>query len=449
MKLFEKISSLAPNWLIGNAQLDNGELGMVVLFVAIDKEHEAVCAKLAGPISTYISDDDLPYEYGFHETPHGRWRVFICQTGDGNSNAAAIVAQCLAALRPHISFYCGIAGGIKDVGIGDVVVGDTIYFYDRIKETDTATHSRPKDTRPANHRMLQMAQIAARVAKRNGKAYKIYQKPIAAGGALVATSAGAVRTRLNLHFNDAIAVENEGTGYMLSTHIFETPALVIRGISDLLDKKDESDGAGHQELAAANAADFTFLILSQFQRAPVHSQRNEVTMVQWEQALGTLHHLYRDIEATFRPDLIITMSGPGSWAAFYCMSLRPRNAPTIAAVTFPRRDSAQSELSDFEQAIDSQAWIRLDTDRWHILIPNIFLKLRKDAKILIFDDRVLTGNSQRELKSLLANMGFKEVKTAALFSKKSAADARLSLDFVGHVFDGDFETPWGKDRGRI
>lgn len=424
---------------------DDPATGTAIIFVAIPVEYGAVISRLQN-LEELEGPDHHTFELGFAEATDGIWKVVLVETGDGNNKAAAYVAKCIAQFKPDITVFCGVAGGVKDVVLGDVVVGDTIYFYDRIKDDDFV-RARPTDTIQANETLLQAARHVARIHMREPTPpYKVFVKPIATGGALVANPKGAVAEMIGKNYNDSLAVETEGSGYMMSAHIFEKPAIVVRGASDLLTDKAVTDRAGWQKKAAENAADFVVKLLKRLHLPP--RPLAEHTSISWDEAVYTLMPLNRKIESQFAPDIVVTMSGPGSWAAFYGMILRTRNIPVVTAVTFPISSEQESAYLRVRDALASDCWIELRTTKWLIYIPDIFKKLPLATKILLFDDRIVSGESQILLSSWLKERGFENVRTAALFISAAGVTTSVSPDFVGRSVGRDFTMPWGPKRGR-
>ena len=55
------------------------------------------------------------------------WDVTVAEVGAGNTRAGTTVVRALEQYKPTIALFVGVAGGVKDVVIGDVVVGTKIY----------------------------------------------------------------------------------------------------------------------------------------------------------------------------------------------------------------------------------------------------------------------------------------------------------------------------------
>jgi nucleoside phosphorylase len=153
----------------------------------------------------------------------------------------------------------GIAGGVKDVALGDVVVATKICHYEAGKDTAGGFRPRP-EMGHGSYRLLERARAEARKsswAKDLGSQPKVLLGPIAAGEKVVASSDSVTAKFLREQYGDVVAIEMEGAGFLRSAEAHSSlEVLVVRGISDLLSDKSASDAAGWQPRAAKHAAHF-------------------------------------------------------------------------------------------------------------------------------------------------------------------------------------------------
>jgi nucleoside phosphorylase len=252
----------------------------VVILTALEAEHKAIEAHLE-PFgnATRLQEQIHPtsrtiYTQGQFKTANGIWHVSIVQIDMGNASAAVETTRAIEYLKPRVILFVGVAGGIKDVNIGDVVAAPIVYSYDCGKTLDDRTLPRPK-LGEADYDLRQRAQAEARNdnwrsrirpgLSTTDRIPSVYLKPIAAGEKVIASRKAPIYKFLREYYDDAVAVEMEGFGFLKATQQVKTvSAMVIRGISDLLDDKNDQliePELIRQERAARNASAFAFTLL--------------------------------------------------------------------------------------------------------------------------------------------------------------------------------------------
>ncbi|WP_439384544.1 phosphorylase family protein [Amycolatopsis lexingtonensis] len=237
----------------------------VVICTALDVEYRAVREHVRGPF-TEREERGALYDVG----AFGPWTVALAQTGAGNTQAGVELERAISVFRPRVVLFVGVAGGRKDVSLGDVVVADHVYDYESGKDTTDGYLPRIK-TAAASMPLVRRAQ---RLARDSAWQHRIRPaapetvpravvKPIAAGGKVVAGTASATARFLERHCGDAAAVEMEAHGFLYGAYVNEgVQALVVRGISDLLSGKTGTADEHWQPVASRHAAAFAFELLT-------------------------------------------------------------------------------------------------------------------------------------------------------------------------------------------
>jgi adenosylhomocysteine nucleosidase len=236
------------------------DVGYVMLVTALPVESAAV-RRFVDLRQTEVGAAGTRYETGvFHSAG-----VVLLETGAGNVDAAIEVERAVETYRSKYLFFIGVAGGVKDVKLGDVVAATKIYNYESGK-ADQEFLPRPKMAE-SSYYLVQLAKSVARserwkTATPSGAGASAYISPIVAGEKVISSLDAAELAVIRSTYSDAVAVEMEGYGVLRVGYSHEeVRMIVIRGISDLLGGKSKADAGGSQETASAHAAEFAFQML--------------------------------------------------------------------------------------------------------------------------------------------------------------------------------------------
>lgn len=245
--------------------------GTALVVTALRLEYQAVRAFLTDVVEE-VHEAGTVYEHGVLGEGEDAWQVYVVEAGAGNNAAAVEAERAIQKYNPDIALFVGIAGGIKDVSLGDVVTADKIHAYESGRESKSGFQPRP-DGRTSSYRLVQRARAESRRGDWKAWAQRylgeqvaaettVLVGPIAAGEKVVAATRSATYQFLRRQYSDALAVEMEGRGFLAATHANDVQALVVRGISDLIERKEAADAGGSQPRAARHAAAFALFLLT-------------------------------------------------------------------------------------------------------------------------------------------------------------------------------------------
>ncbi|MBE9117313.1 hypothetical protein IQ249_15545 [Lusitaniella coriacea LEGE 07157] len=244
-----------------------------VILTALPVEYMAVRTHLTD-LQEEMHPQGTIYERGKFIANGQEWEVGIVEVGAGNAGAAVEAERAIAYFQPEILLFVGIAGGIKDVAIGDVVAATKVYGYESGKVGEQFF------TRPAlgqsAYALVQRAKAEARkeewlqrLSNLPSAQPHVFVAPIAAGEKVLASKQSDIFQFLRASYNDAVAVDMESFGFLSAAFAYpEIKAIVIRGISDLIDGKNDNSVESEeirQEKASLHASAFAFEILAKYQ----------------------------------------------------------------------------------------------------------------------------------------------------------------------------------------
>ncbi|GAB3438673.1 hypothetical protein GCM10027436_20100 [Actinophytocola sediminis] len=232
-------------------------------------EYRAVREHLDGSLVEREERGTL-YEVGTFFGELDTWKVVLVETGAGNTSAGVELERAISLFAPEVVFFVGVAGGRKDVELGDVVVANWVYDYESGKDTEHGYIPRTRSYASA-HRLVQRSNAivrqgawARRIRGGADSTPAAIVKPVVAGAKVIAHKGSQVAELLDRYCDDAVAVEMEGHGFLYCAYVNSgVDALIVRGISDLLTGKNVADDRHWQPKAAEHAAAFVFELLNQ------------------------------------------------------------------------------------------------------------------------------------------------------------------------------------------
>lgn len=200
--------------------------------------------------------------------------VIVARTDQTNINAAIETERAIAHFEPEYVFFAGVAGGLKDVKVGDIIIGRDVYGYERGKAENNNFKPRPQfgaSTYALERLAGQYAKSADWDRRREellnpefSPVISTYTGTIASGEKVDASIASDLHNFLKQNISHALGIEMEGLGFLEVCRMRPlVKTLLLRSISDLVDDKGQMDGKGSQSYASSNVAAFLFGLLEQ------------------------------------------------------------------------------------------------------------------------------------------------------------------------------------------
>ena len=226
----------------------------IVILCPIEVEFKFIRKILKNSNSHFIRQDKLAFDLGQMDGLDFIWNVAVIGPNGDAKSFEIKTHEALRVLKPKYILLAGVAGGIKDVKIGDILIGTKAYGYESGKETNEGFVARPDAITNDSEQLLALARKICREIEED--TLKIYFGSIASGKKVIGTTKSGIYEIIKRHYNDSLGVEKEAFVFASRAREFKTAYLNIRCISDMLDGKAQSDAEGNQDKASKKIAWF-------------------------------------------------------------------------------------------------------------------------------------------------------------------------------------------------
>lgn len=334
-----------------------------VILTALPVEYKAIRARLTD-LQEQTHPQGTVYERGKFLSGARMWDIGIVEIGQGNTTAAAEAERAIQYFQPDVVLFVGVAGGIKDVGLGDVVSATRVYGYESGK--DEVTFKPRPNVMNSTYRLVQRVRAETkkrnwlrRIKKLSSSKPRAFVGPIAAGAKVVASTRSATYRFIRENYGDALAVEMEGLGFLEAVHGNpKIEAVIIRGISDLVDDKSVSDAHGFQEIAAQNASAFAFEVLANFEiQSEALEGRRKVAFDASNPSSPQATSRRKGFKTNPRIDSLIKNIGIGDW-----------DAAAVAAIEIVKTTKKDGSNKLFQFLLDYQDYPKDDDMLWSAMM---------------------------------------------------------------------------------
>ena len=157
----------------------------------------------------------------------------------------------------------------------------------------------------------------------------------------------------------------------------------------------------------------------------------------WDDIGLGIKSISKDVFEEFKPDLLLSISGPGSIISNLLLAQTSNYVPLYVGVSRRLDEQVPRCTPNYRH--------KVTTSKWEIYIPDEIFKFT-NRKVLICDDCVLSGDTLSGLVNVLTNNGFdrRNILTMALFVTELAISSNKGPDMYWFkVPDREFYMPCG------
>lgn len=205
---------------------------MIGIIGAMDKEIKLLLQKMMTYSQKRIADKT------FYIGELADKEVVLVKSGIGKVNATMTTAILLSHFPIDFVINTGVAGGVHRAEIGDIVIADGICYSDvSLEAIDNLPFGKMADDPMIVFPDGLLKQKALSIL--SNLHCHLVSGNIASGDQFVTTASSL--NPINKVVTNIVAVEMEGMAIAMTCYKFNIPFLSIRGISDVIDKNDQTE----------------------------------------------------------------------------------------------------------------------------------------------------------------------------------------------------------------
>lgn len=203
---------------------------MIGIIGALDKELFLLFEAMTIEKTEMIGDKT--FYIGTFQNHH----VVVVKSGIGKVNAAITTTLLITKFNARLVINTGVAGGLKPNKIGDIILAEGVAYHDvSLTEIDDV----PYGQMGSDPLIVNTDEVYLNKAKKVfEKLDYVYHLGNIVSGDKFVTTTKSLR-KIKRHVDDIKAVEMEGMAIALTAHKFGIPFISIRGISDILDARNQ------------------------------------------------------------------------------------------------------------------------------------------------------------------------------------------------------------------
>lgn len=253
-----------------------------LIITALPLELAAVRARLQHLGSVMTENADAVFEFEQFTATGQEWMIVTGESGAEVLPAGIFVTTAIQQFGPfEVIFFVGVAATRKpdDAPIGTVMVSKHVYLAEVGKYQDGTFKARARMLHP-NSTLVALAQKLARDESWQNRISPPYAMtnpgdatypepfppaalvcPIVSVNSVSADPDSVLEQHISQTYQDATGLEMEGYGALFAAERERTPCIVIRGVSDARQGKEQKLDKVHQPVAAGHAVAFGLELL--------------------------------------------------------------------------------------------------------------------------------------------------------------------------------------------